>query len=170
MLETEIALLIDRFMRRTHAGVHGRAKILDTDNIGPGGGMMLLTLAEIEPAPIHDLVAELARDKAQITRAVQTLEKKGLIRRSVDGGDGRVSILRLTPKGSKFVAGLQIILTETIGELLSPLTGAEREALKSLLVRAMDKPSHLATAHDKTTAKPGQSGKRGAQRLPLPGA
>ena len=137
MSETEIALLVDRLMRRTHAGLNAKSKTFDTEKVGPGGGMILLSIADLEPAPIHDLVEELARDKSQITRAVQSLERKGLIARETASDDARVSILKLTPKGRAFVQRLRSVLAETIGELLGDLSRSDRKALKDLLSRAM---------------------------------
>ncbi|MEO1058707.1 MAG: hypothetical protein AAFY28_17520, partial [Actinomycetota bacterium] len=34
----------DRFMRRLHGGLHARAPEFDTERVGPGGGMILMTL------------------------------------------------------------------------------------------------------------------------------
>ncbi|MEL6359659.1 MAG: MarR family transcriptional regulator [Pseudomonadota bacterium] len=137
MAETEIALLMDRFMRRTHSGIHEKATAFDKDRIGPGGGIILLTIADMAPVPIHDLVVVLARDKSQVTRAVQFLEKKDLVERETSTTDARVKIVSLTPKGERVVNGLRTILAETIGSLLSGCTRKEQEALRDLLSKAL---------------------------------
>jgi DNA-binding MarR family transcriptional regulator len=137
MAESEIALLVDRFMRRIHAGVHPRAQKFDTDRVGPGGGMILLTLADIEPAPIHKLVRELARDKSQMTRAIQGLERKGLVERQPCCEDARVCLLNLTRRGVEVVKGFQEIMATSVNEVLASCTPAERETLKRILTKAM---------------------------------
>ena len=136
--EAEVALLVDRFMRRTHLGIHEKAKAFDKDRIGPAGGMLLLTVADMEPIAINELVVLLARDKSQMTRTVQSLEKKGFVKRKTSATDARVSLLAITPKGAKFVEGMRSILTETIGGILSNCTRAEREMLRQVLSKALD--------------------------------
>lgn len=95
-----------------------------------------MTLADLEPVPIHELVRSIARDKAQITRLLQSLGKKGLIKKSSSPDDGRVCVLQLTAKGRETVAYLSLALSETIDSLLSPLSALERENLKTLLRKA----------------------------------
>lgn len=133
----EIAILMDRLLRRTHVGVHRKAKAFDRDRIGPGGGMLLLSIADAEPTPMHALARELGRDRSQITRAVQSLENKGLVARRASVEDHRVSLLTLTVKGTEAAAGLRAILAETLGDLLACLTHAETQTLKALLTKAL---------------------------------
>ena len=133
MPDTQIARLVDRFMRRIHAGVHHRAQAFDSDQIGQLGGMTLLTLADIEPAPIQELVRAMARDKSQMTRTLKRLSEKGMISREMSATDGRVCLVRLTPKGLEAVDGLRRILAQTIGEILEPMSEANRSDLETLL-------------------------------------
>ena len=131
----ELARHVDRFMRKIEAGVHARAIEMDVDRIGPFGGMVLLSLEEIEPAPIQQLVSRMARDKAQMTRVVQTLERKGVLKRTASADDGRVSVLSLTPKGRDFLVEVKKILSEVIDEILAPLPAEERKSLSVILRR-----------------------------------
>ena len=133
MPDIEIALLVDRMVRRIHAGLHQRAVVFDTDRIGPMGGMILLTIADIEPAPVQELVRHMARDKSQMTRAVQTLEHKGLVDRIQSDTDARVSLLSLTTKGQRTVKLIRKNLAEVIDEVLAPLPPDKKNALKDLL-------------------------------------
>lgn len=131
--DAELAHLLDRLMRRFAAGLHGRALTVDVDRIGPLGGMLLLSLQEIEPAPIQKLVVLMGRDKSQMTRLIQMLESKGYLQRQPSPSDGRVSLLRLTSKGSAFVGELGLLMSEVVGEVLSPLSANQRKTLASLL-------------------------------------
>lgn len=136
--DIEVAQLVDRLMRSIHADLGRKASSFDKEKVGPAGGMMLMALADLEPVAIHELVRSVARDKAQVTRLLQTLGTKGLIHRSQSPNDGRVCILQLTPKGRDTVNGLKGALAETIDGLMDPLTRPERETLKSLLKKAFD--------------------------------
>ncbi|MAI44411.1 MAG: MarR family transcriptional regulator [Hyphomicrobiaceae bacterium TMED74] len=125
----EVAYLVDRFMRRISANFHDKALAVDTDRVGPFGGMILLTLSDIQPAPISLLVAQMGRDKSQMTRAISSLEKKGMIERRTCEEDARVSVLELTSKGTSFVGDIKSILSIVIDEILTPLSTKERQSL-----------------------------------------
>lgn len=135
MPDIEIARLVDRLMRRIHAAMNAKAPEFDRHRVGPQGGILLITLGEIEPAPIQTLVRSLARDKSQISRNVQALERRGLIERRLDPADARVSILALTDEGRKTVGELETAVAEALDDLLSPLPPSERQQLKTLLAR-----------------------------------
>jgi len=135
MPDTDIAHLTDRFMRRIHAALHAQAHVFDTHRVGPIGGMLLLTLAEIEPAKIHTLVAEVARDKSQVTRLIQTMEDKGLVEREGDPDDARVWLLQLTALGQEAVLELQTAIASAVSQILSPLSAQEQNTLAELLRR-----------------------------------
>ncbi|MEM1436483.1 MAG: MarR family transcriptional regulator [Pseudomonadota bacterium] len=135
MQDTDIAIHIDRFMRRIHSGLQARASEFDAENVGPGGGMILLTLADVEPAPIQFMARLMGRDKSQMTRAIKSLESKGLIERSTEAADARVSLLSLTRQGRSAVDRIQVALTSVIGDILSPLAADERKLLKAFMAR-----------------------------------
>ncbi|MEM1429259.1 MAG: MarR family transcriptional regulator [Pseudomonadota bacterium] len=131
----EIAMLVDRFVRRLHADLHHRALDVDVENVGPFGGMILMALTELEPVPIHELAAHLARDKSQMTRAIQALERKGYVARMQSEADARVSLLSLTDKGHALVTDFAEVISGVVGRLMSPLSEAEREQFVGLLRR-----------------------------------
>ena len=125
----EVAYLVDRFMRRISANFHDKSLAVDPDRVGPFGGMILLTLSDIQPAPISLLVAQMGRDKSQMTRAISSLEKKGMIERRTCEEDARVSVLELTSKGTSFVGDIKSVLSIVIDEILTPLSMKERQSL-----------------------------------------
>jgi DNA-binding MarR family transcriptional regulator len=135
--ETDIALLVDRLMRRMHAGVHEKAVVVDTDRIGPVGGMVLFALAEIEPAPIQTLGRMVARDKSQMTRLVNMLEQKGLLTSTVSDEDARIRLIALSPKGRRSVATLLGVVSDVLDTTLSKLDGHERATLRNLLAKGL---------------------------------
>lgn len=137
MTDYDIAQQIDRMMRRIHVGLTDRSEQFDTARVGPIGGMILLALSDIEPAPIHVLAQQIARDKSQMTRMLKSLEEKGLIDRRVANEDARVVVLRLTPQGHLVVHMLRDGIAGVVGDVLAPLTQEERETLRALLVKAL---------------------------------
>ncbi len=135
MQHFDLALLIDRFMRQIHSGLQERAPGFDREAVGPGGGIVLMTLADSGRISLNELTKRVARDKSQMTRMIQSLETKGLVRREVSADDGRVSLIFLTPKGSKVVGELMQTVAEVVGEILEPISESERKTLKGLLTK-----------------------------------
>ncbi|MEM8631935.1 MAG: MarR family transcriptional regulator [Pseudomonadota bacterium] len=137
MQDTELALLIDRLMRRIHFGLQSKAQEFDEFQVGPGGGIVLLTLAEMEQPALSELTRRVARDKSQMTRTMRSLENKELVARKACPEDARVTRVLLTPKGERAVADLQNAVAETIAEILLPISKDGEETLKSLLRRVL---------------------------------
>ena len=137
MSDTELAILVDRFMRQIHMSLQAKASGFDTENVGPGGGMVLLTLADMGPSEMHELTRRVARDKSQMTRLMKSLETKGLLERTTSKADARVSIVSLTPFGNEVVDTLRRAVAEAIGQVLSPITEQEKEQLKDLMRKAL---------------------------------
>lgn len=152
MQNTELALLIDRFMRRIHSGVHAKADVFDTERVGPGGGFVLLTIAEMGCPELHELTKRVARDKSQMTRTIRTLETKGLVARKTASHDARVTLVFLTDAGQDAVGAIQNAVAQTIGEILAPISKTEEDVLKSLLHRALSDASPAKQALLTSTA------------------
>lgn len=131
----ELAFQVDRLMRRLNAGIEARAPEFDTERVGPIGGMILLTIAEVQPVPMQVVADIMARDKGQLSRTVSTLERRGLINREPNMADQRSSLLRLTSKGDTLVDAIKGALTEVLGNVLDPLTDDERTELLQMLKR-----------------------------------
>ncbi|MEM8729727.1 MAG: MarR family transcriptional regulator [Pseudomonadota bacterium] len=138
MADTELALLIDRLLRRIHTSLQTNSAAFDSENVGPAGGLILLTLSEMGAPELNELTRRFARDKSQMTRVVRMLEAKGLVDRSPSKRDSRASVIRLTKKGETVVSALETALTSAIGEILSPLSDDETQILKDLMRRAVD--------------------------------
>ncbi|WP_422021801.1 MarR family winged helix-turn-helix transcriptional regulator [Roseibium sp.] len=137
MQDTDLALLVDRFMRKIHSGLQDRAPSFDREAVGPGGGVVLMTLADTGRISLNELTKRVARDKSQMTRMIRSLEAKGLIEREVSPDDGRISLIFLTPKGSEVVGELMQTVAEVIGEILQPISESERRTLQSLLAQVV---------------------------------
>ena len=137
MADIELALLIDRLMRRIHGKLRVRAPQFDVERIGPGGALTLLTLADMEGASIRELTRRLGRDKSQMTRTLHSLEAKGLIVRNPSPHDARVTTLDFTDKGRTVLEQHGIAMAEAIDEILEPISDQERDVLRGLLLRVV---------------------------------
>lgn len=96
--------------------------------------------------------AELARigcqDTGAVTRLLDRIESKGLIRRVRSQADRRVVNLELTDEGTKTASVIPHILAETLNELLIGFDAHEVEMLKGLLMRLLDNARNLRGARD----------------------
>ena len=135
MVDTGLALHIDRFMRTIHASLQAKSADFDRQNVGPAGGMVLLTLADLGRPEMHELTERFARDKSQMTRVVQVLEVKGLVARATSKRDARARVVSLTPAGQQVVEELKLALAETIADLISPLSETEQATFRALMKR-----------------------------------
>lgn len=133
--QIRLAQTVDRFVRRIHVSLQHRAPEVDTNRVGPWGGMILFTIAEAQPVSIQAVTQRTGRDKSQMTRKLKELEAKGLVLREGSEMDRRVTLLSLTPKGQALVEALQSILGGVIEETLEPLSSAEQDALLEMLER-----------------------------------
>ena len=132
-----LAVMIDRLMRRIHSDVHPRASAVDAERLGPIGGMVLMAIVEREPVSVQTLVDVTGRDKSQMSRMVQMLERKALIVRHQDPNDQRVSLLRSTEAGRDQVALFHGVLVSVVGRLLEPLDPKERRQLSDSIARIL---------------------------------
>ncbi|MEM1237936.1 MAG: MarR family transcriptional regulator [Pseudomonadota bacterium] len=139
MATIELALLVDRLMRRIHVGLQSRAEEFDPHNVGPWGGMVLLTLSDHDGIEIGALARHLGRDKSQVTRTLASLESKGFINRPVSQTDGRVRHVRLTKEGHAMVETLGKAVAESLDQALGPLASTDLKALEEILERGLSR-------------------------------
>lgn len=77
-------------------------------------------------------------DSGFVTRMVDRLEKKGLVRRTRDSVDRRVVSLTLTEAGRDAAARIAVITPEILNQHLSGFTPVEFTSLCSLLDKLLD--------------------------------
>jgi len=124
-------------VRRIHFGLQAKAHAFDKDKIGPSGGIVLMTLAEMGSPGLNELTTRVARDKSQMTRTIRTLEDKGLVSRRTSPEDARVNLVCLTEKGTEVVKELQLAVAGIIGDILAPLPSHDETVLKDMLMRTL---------------------------------
>jgi DNA-binding MarR family transcriptional regulator len=95
----------------------------------------VLAAVSQEPAiAARDVAARTPMDKMAVSRAVASLEEKGLIGRA-PATDRRVSALRLTPGGREIFERVASIALSYEDSLLASLSASERIALEKLIAR-----------------------------------
>ncbi|MDD7909864.1 MULTISPECIES: MarR family winged helix-turn-helix transcriptional regulator [Pseudovibrio] len=82
-----------------------------------------------------EIVEKSSMDKVNVSRAVQSLRKKGLLKRDIDGDDRRRSVLRLTEEGNRIFQDLVPLVREVEQELIADLTEEELTLLEGLMDR-----------------------------------
>lgn len=75
------------------------------------------------------------KDKPNVTRMIQVLEKEGVVRRHRDANDRRAYEVRLTPKGRRLEQTLVPLAVEVLDRALRGLEESEIEQLKNILLR-----------------------------------
>jgi DNA-binding MarR family transcriptional regulator len=83
------------------------------------------------------LAAHLGLDKSTVTGLVDRAQRRGLLARAPNAGDGRATDVFLTPAGRAFAAGVQARTAEALSALTDRLSPADRRRLHTLLARML---------------------------------
>ena len=111
--------------------------------------MGLLRLLHCKPSHLGDLADELGVTAATTSNTVNTLEERGLVKRTSSGQDRRMVLVELTPEGAQLLRQVYNELVLTIDGLMSTLSAEERVKLDeglAILLRVtgrMDQPDTL---------------------------
>jgi len=113
-LEHEIGLLL----RRIRKGIAERAVQVHPD-LNPTSYTLLGTLSDFGPRRAAELADLFAMDKGTVSRVVHQLLELGLVERSPDPGDGRASIISVTPEAERRLTRMHELRRELFAERLS---------------------------------------------------
>lgn len=96
-----------------------------------------------------DIASTFQHDSGALTRVLDHLETRGLLQRKRSSRDRRVVELELTREGRKVIASLLPTVVAEMNAALAPLSRAEFEAFRGLLVRVLDhlQPASAAAPH-----------------------
>lgn len=92
-------------------------------------------IAECGPIRLSDLAERLGVQVSTASRQVKDLEQAGLVARTRDPGDARVSLLALAPAGKEALVKLRASWRQALTDILESWPDADREALARLLGR-----------------------------------
>lgn len=145
----QLWMLLDTTARRTREEVLAQVAAVS----GPGGHH-IRSLEEVEllyrlaaslagEERTGDLESVIIRDKNKITRLLDTLEAAGLVQRRRSLNDRRVTLVRLTDRGSENLAAIGPAwgagLAASVGRRLDPaLVNRAARLLQELLAKALD--------------------------------
>jgi DNA-binding MarR family transcriptional regulator/GNAT superfamily N-acetyltransferase len=119
-------------VRRFNRLVTQRAGVLDQNFLGrdrPLGESRVLFEIGVDGADLRDLRARLALDSGYLSRVVQSLATKGLVRLRAASDDDRVRRAYLTRKGRAEVDEMNRRSDHAAQAILTPLTETQRERL-----------------------------------------
>lgn len=118
---------------RVHRAIHAAfAYRLGTLGVTGAEWAILGQLVQGNVTPIA-LARHMGIDRAAVTRFIDHLEGKGLVRRTAHPTDGRSTIVELTVSGKKLLPKLVAASKETNREYLSLLEPEEAESLRTIL-------------------------------------
>jgi DNA-binding MarR family transcriptional regulator len=113
-------------------------RLLRPLNVSAAGGLVLGMLRDRGPMSPSELGERLIVTRATVTGLVDSLEKRGYVRRSAHPSDRRSQIVELTPAGLDVNAKLRTLIHGHEKEWLSVLTADEIRTLIGLTHRIQD--------------------------------
>jgi DNA-binding MarR family transcriptional regulator len=120
---------------RTGEFVLGRvATALQPLGISPAGGLVLGILKDAgQPCPPNYISERLIVSRATVTGVLDTLVKRGMVRREPHPTDRRMLLVRLTAAGSRMADTVRRTVHRGEAEWMSSLSETERARLTELL-------------------------------------
>jgi DNA-binding MarR family transcriptional regulator len=94
----------------------------------------ILFHASVEGVPLSHICQEMVADNSNLTRLVDRLEARGLVRRAPDPRDRRVTLVQLTPEGKALIDELRPRHRDFVEHRISHLTPEQLEAFHSAMV------------------------------------
>jgi DNA-binding MarR family transcriptional regulator len=113
---------------------HLWADMLARLNLSPSQSKVLRALDESGPLCQAKLAEIITVDPRNVVPLVDRLAERGLLAREVDAADRRRRVLKLTGSGQRLAADLATMGSDAEQDFLSPLTAAERETLRQMLL------------------------------------
>lgn len=105
--------------------------------ISSAQGAILIYIAHGRGNRAADIARDYSYDTGSMTRMIDRLVKKGLIRRVRDETDRRSVRLELTPKGTKLTDELPAVAARALNKLLRGFSRPELDQLKGYLDRML---------------------------------
>ena len=88
---------------------------------------------------MKDIAKELSITAPSATVFAEVLAKEGLIKRHPDPNDKRIVLLKLTPKGTKFLKDKTVQMNERIKKDMAILTSEERKTFARILEKIISR-------------------------------
>jgi len=99
---------------------------------------ILMRLISEGPIAQHSLAIITDRDKGSLTRLIQSLERKKLVKRVVCKADKRVNLVQLTKKGAVALEEARPVIQSVFKKLQKGINKKEKEIVTDVLSRIME--------------------------------
>ncbi|HUS61385.1 MAG TPA: MarR family transcriptional regulator [Acidimicrobiales bacterium] len=130
---------LERLFRLTvNRSVHSRQAAAVGSVVTRAGYAVLRCVDEAGELSLGEVARECSMDPAAAGRQVKALEDDGFVARAPSEDDGRVTVVRLTPKGRDVYRRIVAVRTAHMSEVLSAWSGTDRAALARLVDRLVD--------------------------------
>jgi DNA-binding MarR family transcriptional regulator len=133
-----------------------------------------VVLMRLGAQPSHmsatQLSKELGHDMGALTRVVDELERRRLVRRERSRRDRRAVEIAITAAGRRQATGGKRVMVGLLNELVEPYSEAEIGTLISLLQRMLLHLQHVATAASPAPTRAEVRSTRGPRQRSQPGA
>ncbi len=106
--------------------------------VSAAGGLVLGILRDRGPMPPSELSERLIVTRATVTGVLDSLERRGFVRRSANPADRRSLLVEITPEGLRVLTDLRTIVHRNEKAWLSELSDRELRAYIRLLHRIQE--------------------------------
>lgn len=124
----------------------------------PGQDLVIQLLGD-DALSQRELADQMHVEPPTITRMMQRLESAGIVERSADLRDARVSRVRLTPLGRSLREPVEQLRTDLEAHTINGLSDDELAQLRALLTKVLDNLAPNNTRYSCATVHPSSSGK-----------
>jgi DNA-binding MarR family transcriptional regulator len=132
-------------LRRVYTTMHERIELAFA---GHGFTLMqwivLIYIRDGLARTASDIAREFRHDSGALTRVIDRLERRGLLKRQRSTRDRRAVNLALTPEGRRTIDELLPVLVTEMNTALEPFSRAEFEQFRDLMERMVDHLQRLA--------------------------
>jgi DNA-binding MarR family transcriptional regulator len=127
--------------------VHARQVAAAGVRISPPGLTLLRRIQEEGPLSLGELARRTEMDPAATGRQIRQLEEAGFVRRGPSADDGRVTEVRVTPRGRDARRRIGEVIGSHMEGVIAAWSAPDRAELARLLTRLVD---DLRSAHYRT--------------------
>lgn len=113
-------------------------EVTDPEGLIPEDPAMLASLRDAPGIDARRLAERIGLSLPRVRRMVVRIERRGLIERIEVEGGARPQALRLTSRGQQLFLRLRPHFLAALDRVMAPLSDAERETLRELLVRVIN--------------------------------
>lgn len=110
-----------------------KIELLRELDLQAGQDVVLLEIHRLKKAGQNELAQAVEVDEPSVTRSIQRLERKSLVRRSLDPSDGRRRVVELTPAGKALIPRLRRIYVDFADQAAGAEDSRERKQLMKML-------------------------------------